>query len=59
MPKSVHKNLMTGLRKDLSEEQVEKILDKYTVGKVAFTMAGYKAIVPNITADEEAKILVF
>lgn len=28
MPKSVHENLMTGLRKELSEEQVEVIFDK-------------------------------
>lgn len=57
MPKSVHENLMTGLRKDLTEEQVEAILDKYTIGKVAFTMNGYKSIVPNLTAAEEAEIL--
>jgi hypothetical protein len=57
MPKSVHENLMAGLRKDLTEEQVEKILDKYTVGKVAFTLAGYKAIVPNVTEKEEAFML--
>ena len=57
MPKSVHENLMAGLRKDLTEEQVELILDKYTVGKVAFTLKGYKAIVPNLTAEEEAIIL--
>jgi hypothetical protein len=59
MPESVHQDLMTGLKKDLSEEQVELVLDKYTIGKVAFTMAGYKAIVPNLTAEEEAKILGF
>jgi hypothetical protein len=57
MPKSVHENLMTGLRKDLTEEQVEAILDKYTVGKVAFTMKAYKEIVPNMTAKEEETIL--
>ncbi|WP_114782543.1 DUF3826 domain-containing protein [Botryobacter ruber] len=57
MPKTVHENLMNGLRKDLSEEQVEKVLDKYTVGKVDFTMKGYRAIVPNLTAEEEATIL--
>lgn len=57
MPKTVHTNLMTGLRKDLSEEQAEAILDKYTVGKVAFTMKGYQAIVPNMTKEEEATIL--
>jgi hypothetical protein len=59
MPKSVHTNLMASLRKDLSEEQVEAILDKYTVGKVAFTMKGYQAIVPNLTKEEEATILGF
>ena len=57
MPKTVHENLMNGLRKELNELQVELILDKYTVGKVAFTMAGYKAIVPNITEKEETTIL--
>jgi hypothetical protein len=59
MPHAVHDSLMAGLRKDLSEEQVELILDKYTVGKVAFTMKGYKAIVPDLAAEEEAKILGF
>ena len=57
MPKTVHETLMSGLRKDLTEEQVELILDKYTIGKVAFTMNGYKSIVPNLTAVEEAEIL--
>jgi len=57
MPETVHKNLMDGLRKELSEEQVEAILDKHTVGKVVFTMNAYKAIVPNLTAEEEATLL--
>ncbi|MCU7547664.1 DUF3826 domain-containing protein [Chitinophagaceae bacterium LB-8] len=57
MPQSVHQDLMAGLRKDLSEEQVEVILDKYTVGKVAFTLKGYQAIVPNMTPEEEAFVL--
>ncbi|MDR3651826.1 MAG: DUF3826 domain-containing protein [Paludibacter sp.] len=56
-PKSIHEALMNGLRKDLTEEQVEKILDKYTIGKVAFTMKGYESIVPNITAKEKEYIL--
>lgn len=59
MPKTVHENLMAGLRKDLTEEQVELILDKYTIGKVQFTMNGYKSIVPNMTALEEETILKF
>ena len=59
MPKTVHENLMAGLRKDLTEEQVELVLDKYTIGKVQFTLAGYKAIVPDMTALEEETILKF
>lgn len=59
MPRSVHENLMAGLRRDLSEAQVEAILDKYTVGKVAFTLGGYHAIVPDLTPEEEAKITGF
>ncbi|MCM8568446.1 DUF3826 domain-containing protein [Gramella jeungdoensis] len=53
-PDSIHQNFMEGLRKDLNEEQVIAILDKYTVGKVDFTMKGYHAIVPDLT-DEEAQ----
>lgn len=56
MPSTVHQDLMSGLRKDLSEEQVALILDKYTIGKVAFTMKGYQAIVPQMTAAETAEI---
>jgi hypothetical protein len=59
IPRSVHSNLMAGLRKDLSPEQVEAILDKYTVGKVAFTLNGYHSIVSDLTKEEEAAILVF
>lgn len=59
MPKTVHDNLMSGLRKDLSEEQVEFILDKYTIGKVAFTMKAYKEIVTNMTQKEEETIMGF
>lgn len=59
MPKTIHENLMSGLRKDLSEEQVELILDKYTIGKVKFTMNGYKSIVPDMTAAEEETILKY
>ncbi|HEU6447550.1 MAG TPA: DUF3826 domain-containing protein [Verrucomicrobiae bacterium] len=57
IPASVHKNLMTALRKDLTEDQVAAILDKYTIGKVAFTMKGYEVIVPDLTADEKTTIL--
>jgi hypothetical protein len=57
MPKSVHEDLMNGLKKDLADSQVAAILDKYTIGKVDFTLRGYKAIVPDLTPQEEAVIL--
>ena len=56
-PKSYHADLMNGLRLELTEAQVEAVLDKYTVGKVAFTMKGYQAIVPDLTSTEAATIL--
>lgn len=59
MPKEVHETLMNGLKKVLTEDQVEAILDKYTVGKVAFTMKGYHAIVPDLTKEEETVILSY
>lgn len=59
MPATVHQALIDGLNKNLSPDQVETILDQYTIGKVAFTMKAYQAIVPDLTADEEAKILGF
>jgi hypothetical protein len=59
IPKTVHESLMNVLKTELSTEGVEAVLDKYTVGKVAFTLQGYKAIVPDLTGEEEAKILGF
>jgi len=56
-PKSVHDNLMNVLKAELDSTQVEAILDKYTIGKVDFTLKGYKAIVPDLTAKEETEIL--
>ena len=57
IPKSIHDNLMTGLRQQLTPAQVEAILDKYTIGKVAFTLNGYRSIVPDLTPTEEEVIL--
>ena len=56
-PKSIHDNLMNVLKAELDSTQVEAVLDKYTIGKVDFTLKGYKAIVPDLTAKEEAEIL--
>lgn len=57
MPRTVHQALMDGLRKDLDSAQVDAILDKYTMGKVAFTEKGYRAIVPDLTPTEDSVIL--
>lgn len=57
IPKTVHETLMAGLKEYLNDDQVETILDKYTIGKVAFTMNGYRSIVPDITPAEEAFVL--
>lgn len=57
IPQTVHDELMKGLRKDLNEDQIVEILDKYTIGKVAFTMNGYKSIIPDLNSTEEAEIL--
>lgn len=59
MPRSVHEELMSTLRKELTPPQVEAVLDKYTVGKVAFTLKGYKAIVPDLTPAEEEVIVAY
>lgn len=59
IPATVHQALMSGLQKDLEKSQIDAILDKYTIGKVAFTMNGYRAIVPNITPTEETTIQGF
>lgn len=57
IPKSVSENLMSGLRADLTESQVEAILDKYTIGKVYFTMKAYREILPDMPKDIEDMIL--
>jgi hypothetical protein len=58
-PRSVHENLMAILKTELDSVQVETILDKYTIGKVAFTLNGYKSIVPDLTAKEETEIVKY
>lgn len=57
MPRSVHEDLINGLNANLEASQVEKILDKYTIGKVAFTLKAYRVIVTDLKDKEEAVIL--
>ena len=55
-PAAIHTALMQVLNAELNAEQVAFILDQYTIGKVAFTLKGYEAIVPDLTEKERAGI---
>jgi hypothetical protein len=68
IPASVHKELMDGLKKDLTQEQIWVVMDDYTEpghnpGKIKFTFDGYRSIIamdkqrPQLTADEETEIM--
>jgi Protein of unknown function (DUF3826) len=46
-----------GLKRELTAEQIEHVKDRITIGKLAFTMNGYRAIVPDLTSAEQAKIM--
>ena len=56
IPASVHARLLKDLKRVLTPQQIEAVFDAYTVGKVAFTMKGYRAIVPDLT-DKEAAVI--
>ncbi|MBO9617505.1 MAG: DUF3826 domain-containing protein [Niabella sp.] len=56
-PAAIHTALMQVLTTELNPEQVTYILDQYTIGKVAFTLKGYEAIVPDLTETERTAIL--
>lgn len=58
-PRAYHDSVMARLHRELTDEQVEQILDKYTVGKVAFTLKGYHEIVPGMTAEEDSVCLAY
>jgi hypothetical protein len=55
--KSLHTGFVTGLSANLTPEQVEKVKDKMTYGKVQFTYAGYLAAYPDLAESHKQKIL--
>ncbi len=57
IPLKERERLMKELRRVLTDEQIEQVFDEYTVGKVAFTMQGYRSIVPDMTAEDEQVLL--
>jgi Spy/CpxP family protein refolding chaperone len=55
--KSVHDEFIAKLSACLTPEQVEKVEDKMTYGKVQFTYAGYLAAYSDLTEENKQKIL--
>ncbi len=59
IPASVRQNFLDGLAAaGLTQEQIEQVMDKHTVGKVAFTLNGYKDMfLDEFTPEDEAFVL--
>jgi hypothetical protein len=55
--KSLHDGFLARLAENLSAEQVERVKDKMTYGKVQFTFAGYVTQYPDLSAANKMKIL--
>ena len=55
--KTLHDDFLSKLAENLSPEQIEKVKDKMTYGKVQFTFAGYVAQYPNLSDENKAQIL--
>ncbi len=55
--KALHDQFIAALSAQLTPEQVEKVKDKMTYGKVQFTYAGYLASYPDLPEPHKQKIL--
>jgi len=55
--KSLHRRFVASLGADLGPEQIERVKDGMTVGKVQFTYGGYLQQNPDLTDQQKAKIL--
>lgn len=56
--KDLHNEFLAKLAEaKLTSEQIEKVKDKMTYGKVQFTYNGYLTQYPNLTAEQKEKIL--
>lgn len=55
--KAVHDNFLSRLAENLTPEQIEKVKDRMTYGKVQFTFASYVAQYPNLSDGSKAEIL--
>ena len=55
--KAIHNAFIAKLSQDLTPDQVEKVKDKMTYGKVQFTFAGYLAAYPGLAEEHKQKIM--
>ncbi len=54
--RTLHDRFLAGLGSELTADQVEKVKDKMTYGKVKVTYDAYCEIVPNLTQPQKDKI---
>jgi hypothetical protein len=57
LTRPLHEQFMAKLSAELTLDQVDKVKDKMTYGKVQFTYDGYCAIVPGLTDQDKAKVM--
>lgn len=55
--KAIHNDFLAKLAQNLTPDQIEKVKDKLTYGKVQFTYKGYLTQYPTLTEENKAKIL--
>ena len=54
---ALHDKFITRLSTDLTPDKLEKVKDRMTYNKVKVTYDGYCEIMPNLTAEQKAKVL--
>ena len=52
-----HRRFVSDLRKELNNEQIEKVKDGLTYGVLPKTYSGYQDMLPELTAKQKAEIL--
>jgi hypothetical protein len=57
--KILHDAYLNSLEQYLTPDQIEKVKDGHTSGKVDFTFRGYQQEYPNMTDEQKAKVVEF
>lgn len=55
--KTIHNDFLSKLAQNLTPDQIEKVKDKMTYGKVQFTYKGYVSQYPALSEENKQKIL--